>query len=62
MTCVLIATPFNNVCILVLSVYCYVFSGKGKVDVFKKAGNEIGRQLATKSGGLFSAEDWQCPM
>ena len=44
------------------SVYCYVFSGKGKVDVFKKAGNEIGRQLATKSGGLFSAEDWQCPM
>eukprot|EP00731_Ephydatia_muelleri_P018794 Em0011g834a len=35
---------------------------KGKVDIFKKTGTEIGRQAASKSGGLFSAEDWQCAM
>jgi len=28
--------------------------------VFKKGGTEIGKQLAEKSKGLFSAEDWQC--
>lgn len=39
-----------------------LFLGKGKVDTFKKTGSEIGRQAATKSGGLFSAEDWQCTM
>lgn len=33
---------------------------KGKVDVFKKTGSEIGKSAAAKSGGLFSAEDWQC--
>ncbi|XP_019856906.1 PREDICTED: zinc finger Ran-binding domain-containing protein 2-like [Amphimedon queenslandica] len=35
---------------------------KGKVDTFKKTGAEIGKQAASKSGGLFSAEDWQCAM
>ena len=33
---------------------------KGKVEVFKKTGTEIGKQAAAKSGGLFSAEDWHC--
>lgn len=33
---------------------------KGKVDIFKKTGSEIGKSAAAKSGGLFSAEDWQC--
>lgn len=28
--------------------------------VFKKGGTEIGKQLAEKSKGLFSADDWQC--
>ncbi|KAI6656745.1 Zinc finger Ran-binding domain-containing protein 2 [Oopsacas minuta] len=28
----------------------------------KKVGSEIGRHAAKKSGGLFSAEDWQCSM
>ena len=27
---------------------------------FKKGGTEIGKQLAEKSKGLFSADDWQC--
>ena len=35
---------------------------KGKVDFFKKIGAEIGKHAAKKSGGLFSAEDWQCTM
>ena len=35
---------------------------KGKVEVFKKTGSEIGKTAATKSGGLFSADDWQCSM
>jgi len=26
----------------------------------KKGGVEIGKQLAEKSKGLFSADDWQC--
>lgn len=27
---------------------------------FKESGLEIGKQMAEKSKGLFSAEDWQC--
>ncbi|XP_034312236.2 zinc finger Ran-binding domain-containing protein 2 isoform X2 [Magallana gigas] len=36
--------------------------GKERKDgtVFKKGGTEIGKQLAEKSKGLFSADDWQC--
>ncbi|GFR94410.1 zinc finger Ran-binding domain-containing protein 2 [Elysia marginata] len=36
--------------------------GKNRKEgtVFKKGGTEIGKQLAEKSRGLFSAEDWQC--
>ncbi|BFZ17003.1 hypothetical protein BsWGS_20042 [Bradybaena similaris] len=36
--------------------------GKSRKEgtVFKKGGTEIGKQLAEKSKGLFSAEDWQC--
>ncbi|XP_062617877.1 zinc finger Ran-binding domain-containing protein 2-like [Saccostrea cucullata] len=36
--------------------------GQEKKDgtVFKKGGTEIGKQLADKSKGLFSADDWQC--
>ena len=43
-------------------VFLLPSSDKGKVDIFKKTGTEIGRQAASKSGGLFSAEDWQCAM
>jgi hypothetical protein len=28
--------------------------------VYKKGGQEIGKNLAEKSKGLFSADDWQC--
>ncbi|CAC5360628.1 Zinc finger Ran-binding domain-containing protein 2 [Mytilus coruscus] len=36
--------------------------GKEKKDglIFKKGGTEIGKGLAEKSKGLFSADDWQC--
>lgn len=36
--------------------------GKEKKDgiIFKKGGMEIGKNLAEKSKGLFSADDWQC--
>lgn len=30
------------------------------MEVFKKTGSEIGKKAAEKSGGLFSADDWQC--
>ncbi|XP_028403731.1 zinc finger Ran-binding domain-containing protein 2-like [Dendronephthya gigantea] len=34
---------------------------KGKVvDRVKKTGSEIGKHIAEKSKGLFSADDWQC--
>ena len=50
----------SKLCKAVLyTVFCV---DKGKVDTFKKTGSEIGRQAATKSGGLFSADDWQCTM
>ena len=50
------------VCVCVCVCMCVASSDKGKVDIFKKTGTEIGRQAASKSGGLFSAEDWQCAM
>ena len=28
--------------------------------MFKKGGTEIGKAMAEKSKGLFSADDWQC--
>jgi hypothetical protein len=31
-----------------------------KPEIFKKGGTEIGKGLAEKSKGLFSADDWQC--
>ncbi|PVD23835.1 hypothetical protein C0Q70_17109 [Pomacea canaliculata] len=36
--------------------------GKDRKDgtVFKKGGTEIGKAMAEKSKGLFSADDWQC--
>ena len=43
-----------------LLVFVYVCPEKGKVDVISKTGSEIGKQAAQRSGGLFSAEDWQC--
>ena len=49
------------VCVCLCVCVC-LYSDKGKVDIFKKTGTEIGRQAASKSGGLFSAEDWQCAM
>ena len=45
----------------VMCVYVpFHHADKGKVDVFKKTGTEIGKSAAAKSGGLFSAEDWHC--
>ena len=40
----------------------FLLVDKGKVEIFKKTGSEIGKTAATKSGGLFSADDWQCSM
>lgn len=42
--------------------FTHLLLDKGKVDVFKKSGAEIGKNIAQRSGGLFSAEDWQCKM
>ena len=42
--------------------YEFNTADKGKVEIFKKTGSEIGKTAATKSGGLFSADDWQCSM
>ena len=39
---------------------CDVPVEKGKVEIFKKTGTEIGKKAAEKSGGLFSADDWHC--
>lgn len=50
---------YNSVYICILSPSLI---DKGKVEVFKKTGSEIGKAAATKSGGLFSADDWQCSM
>ncbi|KAK3727875.1 hypothetical protein QZH41_010603 [Actinostola sp. cb2023] len=33
---------------------------KAKVDTIKLSGMKVGRQGASKSGGLFSEEDWIC--
>ena len=30
------------------------------MEIFKKTGTEIGKKAAERSGGLFSADDWQC--
>lgn len=38
----------------------HTHTDKGKVEVFKKTGTEIGKKAADKSGGLFSADDWHC--
>ena len=38
-----------------------IFLEKGRaVDKIKKSGTEIGKHVAEKSKGLFSADDWQC--
>lgn len=37
-----------------------MFTDRGKVEIFKKTGSEIGKKAAERSGGLFSADDWQC--
>ena len=57
-------TQLHTFCVYVCVCVCMCVasSDKGKVDIFKKTGTEIGRQAASKSGGLFSAEDWQCAM
>ena len=49
-------------CTLAHALKWCVLIDKGKVEVFKKTGSEIGKAAATKSGGLFSADDWQCSM
>ena len=38
----------------------FIFAAKGDGLEFKKGGTEIGKNLAEKSKGLFSADDWQC--
>jgi hypothetical protein len=37
-----------------------LFAAKSDGLEFKKGGTEIGKTLAEKSKGLFSADDWQC--
>lgn len=36
------------------------FTDRKEGIVYKKGGTEIGKNLAEKSKGLFSADDWQC--
>ena len=43
--------------------YCnisFLITDKKEGLIFKKGGTEIGKGLAEKSKGLFSADDWQC--
>ena len=35
-------------------------TAKGRTDGIKLSGSQIGKQAASKSKGLFSAEDWMC--
>ena len=42
---------------IVLSVLA---AEKAQAQTFKKGGIEIGKAMAEKSKGLFSADDWQC--
>ena len=43
-----------------MSMYLIVHSERKEGIVFKKGGTEIGKAMAEKSKGLFSADDWQC--
>jgi len=46
---------------LCVDLTCYKFLPDRKEGtVYKKGGQEIGKNLAEKSKGLFSADDWQC--
>ena len=38
----------------------YSVLAKTEGKEYKKGGTEIGKSLAEKSKGLFSADDWQC--
>lgn len=38
----------------------FIVSVKAKVDTIKLSGMKVGKQAASKSGGLFSEEDWIC--
>ena len=40
--------------------YSEQFADRKDGTVFKKGGTEIGKAMAEKSKGLFSADDWQC--
>ena len=42
-----------------LSVVFYISDKTDGVEI-KKQGTEIGKTMAEKSHGLFSADDWQC--
>lgn len=45
----------------VLKQHCYASSEKTtEAKMMKAGGTEIGKTLAEKSRGLFSANDWQC--
>ena len=49
---------FTGLKVLLLNV---ILLEKGRaVDKIKKSGTEIGKHVAEKSKGLFSADDWQC--
>lgn len=45
-----------------LFAYKFVSRSAEKKDgvTYKKGGTEIGKAMAEKSRGLFSADDWQC--
>lgn len=50
--------------VFVLHILChdvmYLITDRKEGIVYKKGGTEIGKNLAEKSKGLFSADDWQC--
>ena len=41
-------------------LYSYIYFLEEEKAKVKKIGMEIGKDLAEKSKGLFSAEDWMC--
>jgi hypothetical protein len=42
------------------TTFVYFCADRKDGAVFKKGGTEIGKAMAEKSKGLFSADDWQC--
>lgn len=55
----LLTTLYTHLCYLML--FCVLSTEKTtEAKMMKAGGTEIGKTLAEKSRGLFSANDWQC--